>query len=508
MTLKDDVPNTAQSPLPAALMGYQQKWVADPSPFKVMEKGRRTGVTWAEASDDVLIAASDRTAGGQNVYYVGTDKEMTEEYIQACAFWARIFNKAASSIEEGLWEEKEDENERDIRTFTIRFPNSGFKIIALASRPRKLRGRQGVLVGDEAAFQDDLQALVEAAMAFLIWGGKVRLISTHFGTDNDFNTLVQDLRAGRQKGTVHRVTFREAVADGLYKRVCMRLGKVWTAEDEAKWVQGIYDYYRKGADQELDCIPTDGGGKWLSRALIESRMSDAFTVVEWACPKGFELRGEHIRKAECDDWIREHLEPLMLKLDPGMSSGYGSDFGRTGDLSVFAPYQLTQTLHRNHPFLIELRNVPFRQQEQILFYMGDRLPRFRKAAMDARGNGQYLAEVAMQRWGATRVEQVMLTESWYREHTAPFKASLEDGTTTLPKHQNVLDDLRVWEVVRGVPRIPDKRNKDSDGGQRHGDAGVALVLSDYASRSDAVPIEFQSTGEHRVSSDLSDFMGA
>ena len=61
-----EIPNTASVETPAALMGYQQRWVADDSPLKVIEKSRRTGLTWAEASDNVLTAASNRNAGGQN----------------------------------------------------------------------------------------------------------------------------------------------------------------------------------------------------------------------------------------------------------------------------------------------------------------------------------------------------------------------------------------------------------------------------------------------------------
>ena len=95
--------------LPAVLLPYQQRWVADASPFKVAEKGRRTGLTWAEAADDVLIAAAARNAGGQNVYYIGQDKDITEEYIAACAMWAREFNQAAGSVEQGIW----DEDDRD-----------------------------------------------------------------------------------------------------------------------------------------------------------------------------------------------------------------------------------------------------------------------------------------------------------------------------------------------------------------------------------------------------------
>src|SRR3989338_10106556 len=102
-----ETPAAARGAVPAAvLMGYQQRWVADRSPLKVMEKSRRTGITWGEASDNVLTAASDRTAGGQNVYYIAYNQDMTIEYIQACAMWARGFNRAAGEIEEGMWSEE------------------------------------------------------------------------------------------------------------------------------------------------------------------------------------------------------------------------------------------------------------------------------------------------------------------------------------------------------------------------------------------------------------------
>jgi len=497
------LPNTASANAPAVLLPYQQRWVADKSPFKVAEKSRRTGLTWAEAADDVLTAASSRSAGGQNVYYIAYNQDMTIEYIQACSMWAKSFNRAADEIEEGFWDESEED--KHIKTFTIRFPGSGFRVVALSSRPSNLRGRQGIIVIDEAAFHEKLKELLKAAMAMLIWGGKVRVISTHNSDENPFNELITDIRAGKRKGTVHRIPFQEAVDEGLFKRVCMRLGQEWTEADQDDWVKSVYAFYGDGGSEELDCVPSNGSGTWLSRALIEARMVDA-PVLRWQCKKGFETLPEHIRKAECQDWIDSVLLPELLKLDAALASGFGGDFGRSGDLSVFAPYQISKQLRRTFPFLIELRNVPFRQQEQILFFMGDRLPRFRKAAMDARGNGQYLAEVAMQRWGAARVEMVMLSEGWYRENTAPFKAAFEDDTIHLPRDSETLNDLRAFEMVRGVPRIPDRRTTDDDGNKRHGDSGVALLLGHYASRHDGAPIEGQALGETRFGLGLDDYL--
>jgi len=477
-----DLPNTASSAVPAVLMAYQARWVADPSPLKVIEKSRRTGLTWGEASDDVLAAATTRSAGGQNVYYIAYNQDMTIEYIQACAMWARAFNYAAGEIEAGFWD-GEDETDKNIKTYTIKFPGSGFRIVALSSRPSNLRGRQGIIVIDEAAFHDQLGELLKAALAMLIWGGKVRVISTHNGAENAFNELVTDIRAGRRKGTVHRVTFQEAVDDGLYRRVCMRLGKAWTRAEELEWKAGVYAFYGDGATEELDCVPSNSGGAWLSRALIESRMSADTQVLRWACKAGFEVLPDHIRAAECRDWLEAQMAPLLSALPTDVLSFDGEDFGRSGDLSVHVPLLQHQNLVRRVPFIVELRNVPFRQQEQIAFYLLDRLPRFMGGAFDARGNGQFLAEVAMQRYGAARIQQVMLSEGWYREHMPPVKAALEDGTLAdLPRDADVLADLRAVQVVRGVPRIPDVRSTGEDKGKRHGDAAVAVALAYYASR--------------------------
>lgn len=476
------LPDTSGYEAPPVLLPYQQSWIADPSPFKVIEKSRRTGITWAEASDNVLTAASSSVAGGMNVYYIAYNQDMTVEYIQACAMWARAFNYAASEIEDGFWEE--DEDDKHIKTYTIKFPDSGFRVVALSSRPSNLRGRQGVIVIDEAAFHEQLKELLKAAMAMLIWGGKVRVISTHDSDDNEFNTTITDIRAGRQGGSVHRITFKEAVAQGLFHRVCLRTGKAWSEEAEQAWMASVYKFYGAGASEELDCIPANGGGAWLSRALIESRMSADTPVLRLTCPEGYELKSDETRWSETQDWLDTHLKPLLDALPRGARSFLGRYFGRSGDLSVDYPLLQQKNLVRQVPFVLELRNVPFKQQEQITWYLMDSLPMLLGAAFDARGNGAYLAEYAMQRYGASRVQQVMPTEGWYRDNMPPVKAALEDGNLVdLPKDEDTLDDLRAIQVVNGVPRVPEQRSKaKSDGGKRHGDAAIALALAYYASR--------------------------
>ncbi|HGX9508321.1 TPA: hypothetical protein QH717_005233, partial [Escherichia coli] len=175
------------------------------------------------------------------------------------------------------------------------------RIVALSSRPSNLRGRQGIIVIDEAAFHEQLDELLKAALAMLIWGGKVRVISTHDGDDNPFNTLIGDIRAGRQGGSIHRITFREAVSEGLFRRVCLRTGKEWSEASEQAWMASVYKFYGAGASEELDCIPANGGGAWLSRALIESRMSADTPVLRLTCKEGYELLSDEVRFRETQD---------------------------------------------------------------------------------------------------------------------------------------------------------------------------------------------------------------
>lgn len=466
----------------AVLLLYQQAWAADKSQVKVVEKSRRIGLSWVEAAVSALEAAR---AGGQDTWYLGYSQDMAREFIRDCAFWCGHYQLAADAMQEVVI----DDEGNDILAFQIKFA-SGHRVTALSSSPRNLRGKQGRVVIDEAAFHPDLKELLKAAFALLIWGGQVSVISTHFGTDNPFNELVQDVREGKKPYSLHRITFKDALAQGLYQRICLATHKEWSPEAEAAWEESIRAIYRPNDAEELDCIPSNSSGAYLSRALIESRMSSDATVVRFACKDEFVHLPDHVREADTQGWIDSFLKPLVERMPRNARTSVGQDFGRSGDLSVIIPLQEDQGLDRRAPFVIELRNVPFKQQEQILFWLCDHVPRFNHLAMDARGNGQYLAEVAMQKYGSASVTQVMPTQQWYLDHMPKLKAAFEDGTlAAIPKDADLLDDLRLISMVKGIPRIPDGRTTGSDGGQRHGDAAVALCLAWQATNEGGGPIE-------------------
>ena len=481
------------------LLAYQSAWNAESAEIAVVEKSRRIGLSWGDAAERVIHVAE----GKGNVYYMSYNKDMTEGYITDCACWAKKFNRAAGEV----LEETVLVDEREVKRFRIRF-DSGKDIIALTSHPRVVRskGRPGdIVIIDEAAFCDDLGALLKAAVAVTQWGGRVRIISTHNGDDSPFNELIVDIRAGKVPYALHRITLDDAIADGLARRICTVKGEAWHPGYAKAWRAAQYAKYRvtDEADEELGCVPRHGGGAWLSRVLIESRMVDA-PILRFYGSAEFNAWAEPERRAEMQDWLDEHVAPELDALDPVRRHVIGGDFARSGDMSSYAPLEIGETLRRTCPFLLEMHNTPHQQQVQAVTYVCGRLPRFSGGAFDAKGNGSFLAEAMVDAYGSI-IEPVMPTEAWYREHMPPVKAAFEDDRIAVPRHEDVLDDLRAFRIVRGVPRLPD--GKTDKKGERHGDSGMALALSWYASENDGGPIEFESAGARETTSGMDAWLG-
>jgi phage FluMu gp28-like protein len=486
------------------LLPYQQKLLQTVAACDVtiIEKSRRTGATWGVAAYAALTSASQRSEGGMDSLYIGYNLDMAREFIDCCGMWALAFNDAITDagIAEFMFDDGPDP-EKHIKAFRIRFA-SGFEIIALASKPRSLRGFQGFVIIDEAAFHDDLENLMAAALALLIWGGKILVISTHNGTDNYYNTLVKMARSGERGYGFARFDFDDALKDGLYQRVCKRTGKVWTLEAEASWRAAIIKQYGEAADQELFCIPSEGSGSWLSAALIEARAKPLIPVKRLNVPPGFTFWQDHLRRQFIEDWCARELLPILRTLDPALTHFMGGDYGRISDLTVLWILAITRTLRRATPFVVEMRGVPFDCQRQVQDYIFERLPRFGAFKGDATGLGFALAEAAQQKLGELRAEAVMLNVPWYRENSEPVKTAFEDDMIEIPADAEICSDLRLVQVRGGVPFMPAlKSGVQKD---RHGDAAVALMLAWAATRALILAYDYESVGTLRAGLKASD----
>lgn len=476
------------------LMDHQLEWIEDKSDLKLGEKGRRCGITYAEALDDTLIAASARSAGGDNVFYIGDTKDKGREFIGYVAHFAKIVAKELGTVEEFLFEDQlDDGTSRMISAYRVRFA-SGFRVEALSSRPENIRGLQGVVVIDEAAFHANVREVLDAVNALLIWGGRIRVISTHNGVLNPFNELIREAKAGKINFSLHFIPFAKSVANGLFKRVCLLRGKEWSPEAEAEWeakIRGAYGVRTAQMQQELDAIPAEAEGSALTRVAIERVADRSVPVVRWLLPDSVKNAQPEIRDAVVRDFCREKLLPVLKTLDPDRRHDLGSDFARTGDGAGTIVTELGRDLVRRARLVLEMHNVPFEMQRDVLFYVQDRLPRYGHGAFDAGGNGAYIAEVSAQRYGQ-RISEIKLSVLWYQTNGAPYVEAIGDGTVTLAGDADVLRDHQALAYVGGIIRVPDgMRYKGEDGLQRHGDTAIAGMLAWFASRQGAAEYGYE-----------------
>lgn len=508
---------TLPASAPAVLLPYQIEAIelSHANPLFVSEKSRRTGLTYGFAADAVLTASP--AVRPSHVFYIGYNKDMAREFIAYCGDFAKAFNVLAAAPDEFLFD---DGSEAGILALRINLP-SGKAIVALSSMPRSLRGMQGVVIIDEAAFHADFNGVLKAALALLMWGGRVVVISTHDGADNPFNELIEDIRAGKRNGAVQRLTLSDALAQGLYKRICLRTGKEWSPEAEAAWEADLRKTYSDAAEEELDVVPAKGSGVYLPRATIEACMTPEHRMVRLVPGKDFHTAGGLLvasdgpdtaigdtlrdavrvwREAWIDEWLEREVAPVIALFDPVRRSVWGQDFARSSDLSTIAAGQEDASLVLQNRLGIEMLGVPFWAQFRILNWLCRKLPNWANGKMDARGNGQQLAEDMQEKWGVDRIEAVMATQATYLARMPRMKARFEDRTILVPRDGGVMDDLRLIKLVKGIPMVVDRVDAKADGakGKRHGDYSIALMNFVSAADEDVQPIDLRALGTSRA----------
>ena len=485
------------------LMQHQIDWIADTSDLKLAEKGRRTGITFAEALDSTLIAAAAKSAGGQTTYYIGDTKDKGLEFVSVCARFAKTVAKELLSVDEFIFDDLQpDGSTKAIAAYRIRFA-SGHEIVGLSSNPANIRGLQGRVVIDEAAFHRNVAAVIDACNAMLIWGGTIRIISTHNGALNAFNELIKETREGTYDYSLHRITFDDAVANGLYERVCLMRGWTPSVEGKAKWYRKIRRSYGSRVEamrEELDAIPREGDGVLLPLAWIERASRQEYTVARWEPPRAllggreFTYWPAEARQMEMQRWLEDNVLPVLQRFhNQNLEWFLGGDFAMRQDRSSYPIGFVDQALHRHVPLILELKNCPYDQQRQALFWLVDRLQmigRFGGGVLDANGNGMALAQECAQQFGPDRIVELMPSDAWRREHGPAFRVAFEDDAIRIPADIDTRDDLRQLKMIGGVAKMPTHiRKEGTDGGRRHGDNAIGL-WNFYAASMNPAPADY------------------
>ena len=441
-----------------SLLPYQTRWVSDPAGFKVIEKARRIGISWAEAYDAVMHAGSK---GGGNVYYQAYNLEMTRGFIEDCAGWAQRLQNKAGALGETLMVE----DGRPVRAFRIAF-GSGNEILAMTSAPRAFRskGRPGDLaIVDEAAFVDDLGEVLKAALAFRVWGGRAHVISTHNGEANPFATLCREIDEGARPGSLHRTTLKEALAQGLFRRIVEGQGRPWSAAAEAEWEGALRAEYGSHSGEELDCIPAAGGGAWLAweaiRACEDPTAGDPASFAGGAATVGVDVARRR------DLWVAAVLEQV-------------------GDVLWLRELAVRQ-------------GIPFSQQRAIV---GDLAARYRpvRIAVDQTGMGEAVVEQLQEDLGRTAVEGVLMSGPRRLDVATALREAVEDRRLRIPPDAELRRDLhavRAEAGPTGAPRLLAERS-GTDG---HADRFWALALACTAARDGSASVGGVSAGPRAAS---------
>ena len=440
------------------LLKYQADWVADTAKVKVAEKGRRIGLSWAEAYDSVLHAV----AGGGNIAYISYSKDMTAGFIGDCADWSRRM----CGIEMDVVQELLPEVDKDILAYSINFP-SGKKIEALSSAPRQLRsrGRPGDrVIIDEGAFVDDIDRLLQSAMAVRIWGGTIRIISTHNGELNPFNQLIKDITDGRQNYALHTIPFSAARRDGLYQRVldvqraaalaadpvADQSAFVWSLAGEAAWAEEIRAAYRYDwqADEELECIPSAGEGAWIGAEDY----------------------------AAC-----EHNDAGLAANYAGGACWIGYDVARRRDFAVLSVVEKVGDVYWMRE-MVAMKGQRFSMQLAEISRLVKKY-RVMRVVVDQTGMGESVVEQVQDMFGASRVSGVQFSP----DRRLSIASALRDAFAEL--RMRVPRDVALRADVRSVRRAPgvtsDRPRLIADGADSDGHAdrfwSLALAVSEAAS---------------------------
>ncbi len=441
---------------PRTLLPYQARWVADGAGLKVIEKSRRIGISWAEAYDAVMHAG----AGAGDVYYQSYARDMTRGFVDDCAAWAEALQVGAAAVGETLIDLGDGAS---VQAFRLRLA-SGRHIDAMSSSPRGFRGKgrpgdRAVL--DEAAFVDDLDEVLKAALAVRMWGGHVHVISTHNGEASAFNALVRDVRDGAVPGALHSAPLRTALDEGLYRRICAVTGDAWTPAAEVAWEAQLRAEYGHRAAEELDCIPAAGSGAWLAWDLIRAAEDPAA-----GDPAGYE----------------------------GGVTWIGIDVARRRDLWVAVAVESVGDVLWVRELRAE-RDLPFRAQADIVAAMARRY-RVARIAVDQTGMGEAVVEQLQRAHGTLRVEGVLMTAPRRLDVATALREALEDRRLRIPDAQDLRLDLhavRAEAGPTGAPRLVAER-AGTDG---HADRFWALALAASAARGGAVDYGYRPVREPR-----------
>lgn len=428
-------------------LGYQRDWIKDESRLKLMEKSRQIGLSWSTAY--ALVRRKSLQTASLDAWISSRDDLQARLFKEDCNNFASIFNIAAKDLGQLVIDE-----DKGISAYVLALAN-GLRIHSMSSNPDAQAGKRGDRVLDEFAIHPNPRKLWSIAYPGTTWGGLMETISTHRGSQNFFNQLVQEIKEnGNPKGiSLHTITLQDALEYGFLVKLKGKLppGDPRLEMDEADY----FDYVRSGCadeesfNQEYMCIPSDDASAYIGYDLIDTSLY----------PHG-------------ENWE----EPL----DPTGDYYVGMDVGRTKDLSSIWINQALGAMRKTRR-VITMENTPFSQQEEVLYKYLE-MPCVRRACLDSSGIGKQFAERARERFGP-KVEEVTFTQGVKEDLAVTLRRCMEDGCFRMPNDPKIISDFRgIRKETTSAGNVRYVGERTTNG---HSDRFWAAALSIHAAKSPA-----------------------
>ena len=389
----------------ALLLPYQAAWVKDRSRLKIAEKPRQVGWTWASAYG--IVRRKAQKEARLDAWISSRDDMQARLFLEDLKGFANVLQAGAQDLGEQVVDEKGHS------AYVLRFDN-GLRAHSLSSNPDAQAGKRGDRILDEFALHPDPRKLYSIAYPGITWGGQLEIFSTHRGSHNFFNQLLQEVKhKGNPKGfSLHSVTLQDVLDQGFLYKLQSKLPKDDERQemDEAEY----FNFMRAGCadeesfQQEFMCVPADDAGAFLTY--------DEIAACEYKA-------GE--------EWEKD--------LDDCGDLFVGVDVGRKHDLTVIWIFEKVAGVYFTRQ-IIELKNEKFAHQEDVLYQVIERT-NVKRVCIDSTGLGSQFAERAKDRFGY-KVEAVHFTAQVKSDLAFPFRAAFEDKALRIPSRNEIRADLR------------------------------------------------------------------
>lgn len=431
---------------------YQKRWIEDEARFKLMVKGRQTGLTFSTT----LRHVRRRLARKGTTVWISASERQSKEAIEYC-------KTHLTAVREAFEYEEIEFPKTDEKGYQITFKHNGSRIIAMPANPDTIRGFSGDVVLDEFAFHRDPVKIWRAAMAIISRGFNLEVISTPNGQSGKYwdicNTAGVDPLGGMKerhwtKGiwSVHWLDIYSAVAEGCPVDVdALREA----AGDEDTWLQ------------EYCCVFLADAQNYIPMELVVACESVDARI----------------------DTPVEQLAGLIYS---------GTDIGRKKDRTInTALEKVGDVLWMRR--MDTLERTPFGVQFDCIDPV---VARSRRACVDATGIGAQMAEDLALKHGSSKVEQVVFNIDNKEKMATATKRLFEERRIRIasaPALRRSINAVKRYTSLTGHFRFDADRTD-----QGHADEFWALALAIAAASGPSLSTDFVAS----VTSQAHTYMGA